>query len=187
MKPIKGTIKIVDKIEIVVRRKDGSIKSKHIINNGLFHRILVKLGLKHDSMTNIGFAQVAAFLLADIDVDHSTYTNCNWISIGTGIIGADPTDTALGTPKGIRQAGVGTRVTTGGITNNTAQLVATFSQAIDVTLTGVNAITEVGMFWDVSAGNSMLLRQVYSPSDNCDWDQQDSMQVTIKVQVKQGS
>lgn len=187
MKPIKGTIKFVDKIEIEVRRKDGSIKSKHTINDGIFHRLLCKLGIRHNSMTNIGFAQVAAFLLADIDVDHSVYTNCNWLSIGIGVVAADPTDTDLGTPKGIRQAAVGTRVTTGGITNNTAQLVASFSHAIDATLTGVDAITEVGMFWHVSAASSMLLRQVYSPSDNCDWDQGDSMQVTVKVQVKQGA
>jgi len=33
----------------------------------------------------------------------------------------------------------------------------------------------------------MLLRQVYSPADNCNWDSGDTLQVTVKVQVKQGA
>jgi len=177
---------ITDTIETIVRDKNGNIKSRRIINNSLWDRILRKLGLKHNSMTNDGFAQNAAWILKDIDADHSTYVNCDWISIGTGTTAADPADHQLETPKGIRQAGTGTRITTT-VTNDTAQLVATFSQAIDETLTGTDNITEIGMFWHVSNDHAMLLRQVYSPADVCNWDQGDSLQVTVKVQCKQGA
>jgi len=33
----------------------------------------------------------------------------------------------------------------------------------------------------------MLLRIVYSPADSCNWDAGDTLEVTIKVQVKQGT
>jgi hypothetical protein len=184
-------IEVIDSIEIVVKDKYGNIKSKHTLHNSIWDKILVKLGLRHHSMTNDGFAQNAAWILSDIDVDHSTYANCNWVAIGTNDNGGGtaegPTNYKLNTLQSILAA-VGTRVTTGGITNNTAQLVVTFSQANDAGLTGTDAIVEVGVFWDDTPDDhTMLLRQVYTPADSCNWDQQDTMTVTVKIQVKQGA
>jgi hypothetical protein len=178
--------KLLDEIRIVHKDKNGKVLSDRVVNAGFWNRLLCKLGLKHNSMTNIGFAQTAAWILHDVDADHSVYANCDWIGIGTGTTAADPTDTGLETQKS-RLAGVGTRVTTT-VTNDTAQLVATFSHANDAGLTGTMAITEVGVFWASGTGTGvMLLRQVYSPADNCNWDAGDTLTVTVKIQVKQGS
>jgi len=178
----KGTL--VDSIEVCLRDKDGNIKSKHIINNGFWNRLLRKLGLKYNSMTNIGFAQTAAWLLKDIDADHLTYANCDWIGIGTNNTAAGATDTNL-LAQVSRLAGVGTREQTT-VANDTAQLVTTFSKANDAGLTGTMTIVEIAMFW-ASTGATAILRQVYSPGDVCNWDAGDTLQVTVKVQIKQGA
>ena len=178
--------KLLDEIRIVHKDKNGKVLSDRIINAGFWNRLLCKLGLKHNSMTNIGFAQTAAWILHDIDADHVTYANCDWLGIGTGTTAAAPTDVGLEIQKS-RLVGTGTRVTTT-VTNDTAQLVVTFSKANDAGLTGTMAITEVGMFWASGTGTGvMLLRQVYTPADNCNWDAGDTLQVTVKVQVKQGA
>ena len=183
---IKEPYKISEEIRIVHKDGTGKVISDRIINSGFWQKLLCKLGLKHNCITNIGMAQAAAWMLKDIDADHVTYANCDWLGIGTGTVAADPTDTGLGLQKS-RLAGVGTRETTT-VTNDTAQIVVTFSKANDAGLTGTSAITEVGMFWHAStASGVMLLRQVYSPADNCNWDSGDTLQVTVKVQVKQGA
>lgn len=68
--------------------------------------------------------------------------------------------------------------------NDTAQLTATFSSSDS--LSGTSAITEVVVTTAASAG-IILCRQVYSPADNCNWDAGDTLQVTVKIQIKQGS
>ena len=183
---IKEPYKISEEIRIVHKDGTGKVISDRIINSGFWQKLLCRLGLKHNCITNIGMAQAAAWMLKDIDADHVTYPNCDWLGIGTGTTAAAATDTQLEVQKS-RLAGVGTRETTT-VTNDTAQLVVTFSQANDTGLTGTDAITEVGMFWASGAGTDvMLLRQVYSPADNCNWDSGDTLQITVKVQVKQGA
>jgi len=183
---MKERFKLLDEIRVVHKDGNGKVLSDRIVNAGLWNRLLCKLGLKHNSMTNIGFAQTAAWILHDIDADHVTYANCDWLGIGTGTVAASPTDIGLGTQVS-RLAGVGTRVTTT-VTNDTSQLVVTFSKANDAGLVGTMAITEVGMFWATGTGTGvMLLRQVYTPADNCNWDAGDTLAVTVKVQVKQGA
>jgi hypothetical protein len=81
-----------------------------------------------------------------------------------------------------RKAGTGTRVTTT-VTNDTFQLVATFSSAD--TLSGSSNVTEVGMFNDAAAG-TMLMRQVFTAIP-CNWDIGDTLEMTIKGQMKQGA
>ena len=182
---MKEKFNIVESIEVTHRNAEGKILSKRVINSSFFDRLLTRLGLKHNSITNIGFAQVAAWILKDIDADHSVFFNCDWLGIGTGTTAADPTDTQLEIEQS-RLTSVGTRVQTT-VANDTAQSVVTFSQANDAGLTGTDVITEIGQFWASSGNNVMLLRQVYSPGDTCNWDAGDTLQVTVKVQVKQGS
>lgn len=179
------TIRILDEVSYIVRDKNGKIKASKTVNQGFLYKLMCKLGLRHNSMTNIGFAQMAAWCLKDIDADHITYLNCDWIGIGTGVTAADPTDHDMEVAQGVRQAGTGTRITNV-ITNNTAQLVADFSQAIDTTLTGTDAITEVGMFWKATDDNTMIMRQVFA-AESLDWDAGDTLQMTIKIQMKQGA
>lgn len=173
-------VSIVDQITITIKDKDGKIKKQKIINNGLFHRFLMKLGLAHNSMTNVGFAAAAGLI-----GNTGSVTAFTVIGIGTGTTAAAATDTALGTAIKLKAATVSRVQTT--VSNDTLQLVATFSAALD-SLSGTNAITEVGAFNGTTNGvSTMLLRQVYSPADTCNWDQGDTLQVTIKIQCKQGA
>lgn len=176
---------VIDEISYVHRDKNGKVIKRYKSNNWK-NRLWIKLHLKkHQLMTNEGFAQVAAYLLHDVDLDHGTYKNCDLIAIGSGTIPADPADYNLGVQQGTFQPGAGSRITVGGVTNNTAQLIATFSQAIDPTLTGTDLITEVGMFWDTTS-HAMLMRQVFA-AESMNWDAGDSIEMTVKVQVKQGT
>jgi len=163
----KETIEIRHGVDIIVRRKDGSIKAeKHLgdIEDGVKRTKEDPL----DGITNAGLAEVAGLLLTDVGG-----TAFDYLAIGTGTTAFDATQTALVTETH-REAGTGTRVTTT-ITNDTAQLVVTFSG-----YTGSEAITEIGMFNDATAG-TMLMRQVFSPL-NISWDAGDSLECTVKIQ-----
>ncbi len=131
---------------------------------------------EHECLTNTGFASVAGLLLTDVGD-----TAYDYIGIGTGVVAADPTDTDLGTPVK-RKAGTGTRQTTA-VANDTSQIVVTFAAAD--TLSGTDAITESGVMNAAVAG-TMACRQTFDPL-NINWDSADSLQVTWKVQAKQGA
>ena len=109
----------------------------------------------------------------------------NSIGIGTNSSpAAGPTNTQLGTSIKIKAATVSRIQTT--VTNDTLKLIATFSNALDG-LTGTSAIVEIGMFNGTINGTSiMALRQVYTPADSVNFDQGDSITVTILMQEKQG-
>lgn len=170
-------------IDIVLKRKDGSIKEerhygdikdgvKRIIRDGFFTRLIKRLRgqvCNQDLITEDGFAAVAGLILTDVAVNDFDY-----LAIGTGAVAADPGDSALGAETH-RVAGTGTRVTTGSA-NDTAQLVVTFSG-----FAGTEAVTEIGEFND-SPGGDMLMRQVFTAL-NVDWDAGDSIVMTVKVQV----
>ncbi len=130
----------------------------------------------HKCLTNTGFASVAGLLLTDVGD-----TAYDYIGIGTGVVAADPTDTDLGTPVK-RKAGTGTRETTT-VANDTAQIVVTFAAAD--TLSGTQAITESGVM-NAAAAGTMGCRQTFDPM-NMNWDAGDNLQVTWKVQAKQGA
>ena len=152
-------------LDLVVRRKDGSIKQELHLGN-------IQDGVKREpvhTITNAGRASVAGLML--VDVGGTAY---DYLAIGTGTTASAATDTAL-EYKTHRVAGTGTRVTTT-VTNDTAQLVVTFSG-----FSGSEAITEIGMFNAASAG-TMLMRQVHAAL-NINWTAGDSYQATVKVQV----
>jgi len=172
---------MVDTVEFIHRDKNGKIIKRYRSKRGLLNRILVALHIRpHNSMTNVGFAIVAGLIVADVGE-----TAFDYMQIGTGITGATAGDHQLETPQGVRQLTTGSRVTTTQ-TNDTCQWVAVFSQAIDATLTGIDNITEVGIFNHVSADNKMLLRLVFS-AETMDWDAGDSLEMTVKCQMKQGA
>lgn len=171
----------VDEIEWVHRDKDEKIL-KHYRSNSRWNRLLRRLRLKrHECIVAIGMANMAGLLLTDVGG-----TAYDYIAIGIGTTGAAVGNTALETQKGVRQAGVGTRITVTQ-TNDTAQLVATFSKAIDATLTGTDQITEVGVFYDAAGVTvSMLWRQTFT-AEPMAWDLGDTIEMTCKTQMKQGS
>jgi hypothetical protein len=153
-----------DRIILTVRDKDGKVKQEY------------DSGWSKNGITNAGFAEVAGLILTDVGG-----TAFDYIAIGTGTTAFAPTQTALVTEIK-RKAGTGSRVTTT-VTNDTAQLVVTFSSAD--TLSGTSAVTESGVF-NASTGGTMLCRQVFSAL-NINWDAGDTLQVTWKIQVKQGT
>jgi len=172
----RNDIKIADEIEYFVRDKNGNVK-KHYKSNTLVSKLLKALHLKpKNCMTNAGFAEVAGLMLTDVGG-----TAFDYIAIGTGTNAAAATDTALQTEIK-RKAGTGTRVTTT-VTNDTAQLTATFSSADG--LSGSSAVTEVGMF-NASSSGTMLMRQTFA-AENMNWDAGDSLQMIVKIQCKQGT
>lgn len=99
-----------------------------------------------------------------------------FVAIGTGAVAPAAGDTALGaeitTGGGARAAGTATRVTTD-VTNDTAQVVVTFS------FTASFAVTESGLLNASSAG-VLLSRQTFSAVNVANGD---SLQVTWKVDV----
>jgi len=156
----KEPIKMVDCIEWTIK-KNGKIVKEH---------------LAYDLLTNAGFAGMAALILTDVGG-----TPFDYIGIGSGTIAANVVDTTLGT-EAKRKAAVGTRVTTS-VANDTAQWVATFSSAD--TLSGTMAWSEVGIL-NGASGSTLLMRQVFT-AETLDWDAGDSVQITVKIQFKQGA
>lgn len=186
----KYNMKVIDRIEIVVRDKNGKIKSKRVINNGFFHRMLCKLGLRHNSMVQNGLAACAA-LIGNVSGAPAAF---QYIGIGTGTTAASSTDVWLQSATSVQSASSITRVTTT-FANDTLQLVYTFgSGAGGGSLTGTASISEViaangsgTTAYTASGTNICMLRQVYSPVDVCNFTQGDTIQITIKVQCKQGA
>lgn len=155
-----GEITLSGRVDWVLRDSEGNIKDARYDVPNL--------------ITNVGKAFVADLLLAD--VGSAAPTVFDYIAIGTGTNAAAATDTTLQTEittnGGARAAATGTRVTTT-VTNDTAQLVLTF------TFTGAFAVTESGVFNDVTTG-TMLCRQVFSAINVAS---SDSLQVTWKIAI----
>ncbi|RLB80121.1 MAG: hypothetical protein DRH17_12535 [Deltaproteobacteria bacterium] len=156
-----------DRMIAVVRTKDGKIK---LDEKG--RPMIRDTGWSLNGITNAGLAEVAGLILTDVGG-----TAFDYIAIGTGTTAFDATQTAL-EAEVARKAGTGSRVTTS-VTNDTAQLVATFSSADG--LSGTHAITESGVF-NASTGGTMLCRQTFAAL-NINWDAGDSLQVTWKIQI----
>ena len=124
-------------------------------------------------ITNAGMAEVAGLIGTDTTGDVTAF---DYIAIGTGTTAPSATDTALVSEQQ-RAAATGTRVTTT-VTNDTLQLVKdAFS------FSGSYAITEVGVF-NASTGGTMLSRSTFSAVNVT---ANDTLKVTVKIQVKQGS
>jgi len=133
------------------------IRNGRVIDERTYDNIIV----------NDGKAAVAGLMLTDVTgIDKFDY-----IAIGTGTTAESATQTALVTEV-MRANATGSRVTTN-VTNDTAQLVATFN------FTSSYAITEAGVF-NASTAGTMLCRKVFSAINVANGD---SLQVTYKVTV----
>lgn len=188
-KLFKSRFRIRENIEIVHLGKNGKVKpifqenklftwllKKGIVQN-TFPKIPFLLGRwamsKNISnlITNAGFAGVASRINGDGSEAAFTY-----IAVGTGTNAANVTDTTLqteATDSGLSRAAATTSRTTTDVTNDTSQLVKTFS------VTGTKAITESGAFNASSAG-VLLARQTFSAINVADGD---SLQITWKFDV----
>jgi len=165
----KEPMQIRDRLTAVVRTKDGKVK---LDESG--KPMIRDTGWSINGLTNIGLAEIAGLLLADV----TEVTAFDYIAIGTGTTAFDPTQTSLVTETH-REAGTGTRVTTT-VTNDTAQLVRTFSG-----YSGSEDITESGVF-NAATGGIMLCRQTFSALP-IDWDAGNALQISWRIQCKQGT
>ena len=124
----------------------------------------------YNTITNTGIAEVAGL------INEATTGGFKWIAIGTSTGAATATNVGLSAEltgaSFARHAATCSRVTTD-TTNDTAQLVYTFTAAATA------AVTEAGIF-DASAAGIMLARQVFSPKN---MEANDSLAVTYKIDV----
>ena len=125
------------------------------------------------TITNSGMAEVAALIGSDTSGDATAF---DYIAIGTGTGAPSASDTTLESEQQ-RAAATGTRTNTD-VTNDTLQLVKdAFS------FSGNYAITEVGVF-NNSSGGTMLSRSTFNAVNVTS---NDTLKVTVKIQVKQGT
>jgi hypothetical protein len=162
----KEQLGLSDRVVLVCRRKDGSIK---------WETDTAKEGKGH-SMAKTGMAQVAGLILTDVGG-----TAFDFVGIGTSTAAESADHTDLQSPVK-RKAGTGTRITKV-FTNDTAQLVATFSSADG--LSGSHDIAEAGVFTAASAG-VMLFRKIFT-AKTVNWDNGDTLEITAQCQMVQGS
>ena len=155
-----------DRVVLICRRKDGSIKWKYDSAKDPESKSMAKTGMAH----------VAGLILTDVGG-----TAFDYVGIGTGTTSPTADDTALETEVK-RKAGTGTRETTT-FTNDTSKLVATFSK--DDTLSGTSNISEIGIFTLAAAG-VMLFRKTFTPKP-CNWDDEDTLEATGTCQMQQGA
>lgn len=122
-------------------------------------------------ITNAGFALVAGRINGSGSPAAATY-----IAVGTGTTAANVADTALETEitdSGLERASASVSLVTTTVSNDTAQMVVTF------TVTGTKAVTESGVLNDSSSG-SLLCRQVFSAINVVSGD---SLQITWKIKA----
>lgn len=143
------------------------------------HGTILKEFIGEDLITNAGMAAVADLILTD----QTNVSDYNYIAIGSGSTGAAAGDTALESEL-TRGNATGTRITTTE-TNDTAQLVYTFSSGnpagLNGTSTGSQPIVESGVLNQATAGE-LLCRQTFEEL-NIDWDGGDSLQITWRIQI----
>jgi hypothetical protein len=158
---------LTDKMVLTCRRKDGTVK--WVIDTDTDP-------MKSNSMAETGMAQVAGLILTDVGG-----TAFDYIGIGTDNTAESASHTDLQASIK-RKAATGTRTTTA-FTNDTSQLVATFSSADS--LSGLSSVQEGGVFTAASAG-VMLFRKIFT-AKSVNWDDGDTLEVTATCQMKQGA
>jgi hypothetical protein len=182
---IKEPFGFSDEIEWVHRDKNGKVLKRYK-SNTRWNRLLKRLHLKkRNCLTYDGMRIVAGLMVVDVG-----NTAFDYIGIGTGVGGAVAGDRVLGT----QQSRLGGALCTGTIvktdpasTFDTAQWIVVFSQANDAGLTGTDDITEVGVFKDAAGiTDTMLFRQTFA-AESMNWDLGDTLTMTCKCQVKQGT
>jgi hypothetical protein len=188
-------LRSADNVEYVLRDKNGNIKP--IFQENALCKALLKTGILSPQwinsiaaplltpfmgrwanskvignlITNAGFALAAGLLNGSGSPAAATY-----IAVGTGATAANVADTTLQTETATsglsRAAGTVSLVTTT-VTNDTAQIVKTF------TVTGTVAVTESGVL-NASSSGTLLCRQVFSAINVVNGD---SLAITWKIKM----
>ena len=150
------TLGLKGRITIIVYDKNGDVKEVRKIKNVI---------------TNVGKAQVAGLINGVVTAPFK------YVAIGTGTTSPSASDTALESEIA-RKEGTTSRSTTN-VTNDTADIEATFSSADG--LSGTSNVSEAGLF-DAASGGNMLARQTFSAVP-LNWDAGDSIKITWEITV----
>jgi len=146
-----------------------TLKGKFIIRHFRNGQLLSEEEIDN-TVTNAGKAEVAGL------INEVTSGGFKWLAVGSSSTAASASDTGLAseiTANGLgRAAATCSRVTTT-VTNDTAQLVHTW------TATGTQTVKEAGLF-DTSTANqgNMLARQTFSAKN---MENNDTLELTYKV------
>ena len=181
---------VLDHVEIIHYNGLTGKITKHTCNSGLLHKLLVKLHLAHNSMTNYGTGGIADIVsLVTGLAAPAAYVD---IGIGTSTTADSAADTKMGTGV-ILVAVTPTITSSAGSLKDQANWTHVFSHANDAGLTGTSAINEVAIenVTIVATTGKLLLHIAgatnYGAVDNCIWDNGDTLTVTIVCQFKQGT
>jgi hypothetical protein len=181
---------IVDYVEIVHTDGLTGKVTSHRCNMGLKHRILKFFHLAHNCMTNSGTGGIADIvsLITGLAAP-AAYVD---IGIGTSTTGDASTDTKMG--AGVILVAVTPTVTSSsGALKDQANWTHVFSYANDSGLTGTSAINEVAIenVTNVATTGHMLMHIAgatnYGAVDNCIWDNDDTLSITIVIKFEQGA
>jgi len=147
----KETLKLRGEIEFILKDSEGRIKEVRKLKN---------------LIVNAGKSEVAGLIIGDTGA-----TAFGYVAIGTGTTAPSASDTAL--ENETHRTSATTSLTTTNVTNDTAQLQATFN------FTGSYAITECGIF-NASSGGDMLARQTFDVLNVANGD---NLTMTWKITV----
>jgi len=147
------------------------LKGKFIVRHFRNGKLLEEEEIDN-TVTNAGKAEVAGL------INEVTSGGFKWLAVGSSSTAASASDTGLAseiTANGLgRAAATCSRVTTT-VTNDTAQLVHTW------TATGTQTVQEAGIFDTSTAnGGNMLARQTFSAKN---MENNDTLELTYKVKV----
>jgi len=189
-----GQYDVLHNVEYSVKDKNGNVKS--IFQQNALYTYAMKKGILSpfaymklggilspflgswgktakvaNLITNAGFALIAGRINGSGTPAAATY-----IAVGTGTTAANVADTTLETEtaaSGLSRANGSVSLVTTTVTNDTAQIVVTF------TVTGTVAVTESGVLNAASTG-TLLCRQVFSAINVVNGD---SLQITWKIKA----
>lgn len=188
-------VRSADNVEYQVRGADGRIKP--IFQENFIAKAFLKLGWLSPLWINGRFASVTALFLGSYGqtkVVGNLITNAGfalvagltngsgspaaatYIAVGTGTNAAAVTDTTLQTESstsGLSRASATVSLVTTSVTNDTSQMLKSFS------VSGTVAVTESGVL-NASSTGTLLCRQVFSAINVVSGD---TLQITWKVQM----
>ena len=144
----------------------GYFTLRHLRNDVLLEEITL-----HNTVTNTGKDEVAGL------INETRTGGFKWISLGTSETAAGVTDTALKaaiSSGSLTRASASTSQVTTDVTNDTAQLVHTF------TATASYTVKEAGIFDTATSGGRMLARGTFTGKAMTNGD---TLTVTYKIDV----
>lgn len=148
---LQDNIKTKGTLTLVLTDENGNVKQQD----------------EHNLVVSTGLAYIASRM------KDATATAMSHMAVGSGATAAAAANTALGSELG-RVALTSTTIVTTSVTNDAVQYVATFAAG-----TGTGAVTEAGIFNNVSAG-TMLCRTVFAVINK---GALDTLTITWKVTV----